>query len=68
MQETADLATFTEEILNGKLHFLCSAGRLLTDRYTLFVFMIYIHFFEVPQRIVKIKAFVVFFGKKYLVP
>ena len=24
-QETADLVTFTEEILNGKLHFLCSA-------------------------------------------
>ena len=23
-QETANLATFTEEILNGKLHFLCS--------------------------------------------
>ena len=23
LQETADLATFTEEILNGKLHFLC---------------------------------------------
>ena len=22
-QETADLLTFTEEILNGKLHFLC---------------------------------------------
>ena len=22
---TADLVTFTEEILNGKLHFLCSA-------------------------------------------
>ena len=22
-QETADLATFTEEILNGKLHILC---------------------------------------------
>ena len=22
-QETADLITFTEEILNGKLHFLC---------------------------------------------
>ena len=22
----ADLVTFTEEILNGKLHFLCSAG------------------------------------------
>ena len=24
-QEIADLVTFTEEILNGKLHFLCSA-------------------------------------------
>ena len=24
--ETADLFTFTEEILNGKLHFLCSVG------------------------------------------
>ena len=23
-QETADLATFTEEILNGKLHYLCN--------------------------------------------
>ena len=23
-QETADLVTFTDEILNGKLHFLCS--------------------------------------------
>ena len=23
-QEAADLPTFTEEILNGKLHFLCS--------------------------------------------
>ena len=28
-QETADLATFTEEILNGKLHFLCSASLIL---------------------------------------
>ena len=24
-QETVDLVTFTEEILNGKLYFLCSA-------------------------------------------
>ena len=24
-KETADLVTLTEEILNGKLHFLCSA-------------------------------------------
>ena len=26
-QEIADLVTFTKEILNGKLHFLCSAVR-----------------------------------------
>ena len=25
LQETADLVTVTEEILNGKFHFLCSA-------------------------------------------
>ena len=25
-QETADLVTFTEEILSGKLHFSCSVG------------------------------------------
>ena len=24
-QETSNLVTFTEEILNGKLHFLCNA-------------------------------------------
>ena len=29
MQETADLITFAEEILNGKLHFLCSERREL---------------------------------------
>ena len=28
-QETADLVTFTEEILNGKLHFLCSVVNTL---------------------------------------
>ena len=27
-QETADLVTFTEEILNGKLNFLCSESTL----------------------------------------
>ena len=33
-QETADLVTFTEEILKGKLHFLCSVMNinLLTIR------------------------------------
>ena len=25
-QETADLVSFTEDILNGKLHFLCNAS------------------------------------------
>ena len=30
LQETADLVTFTEEILNRKLHFLCSAASSLT--------------------------------------
>ena len=31
-QETADLVTFTEEILNGKLHFLCSARDLSASK------------------------------------
>ena len=30
-QETADLIKFTEEILNGKLHFLCSVQRVVTS-------------------------------------
>ena len=41
-QETGDLVTFTEEILNGKLHFLCSvtAKDLSTRRkYILVEFM-----------------------------
>ena len=29
LQETADLVTFTEEILNAKLHFLCNANTTL---------------------------------------
>ena len=31
-QEVADLVTFTEEILNGKLHFLSSDG-ITNDKY-----------------------------------
>ena len=27
-QETVDLVTFTEEFVNGKLHFLCSATKI----------------------------------------
>ena len=30
-QGTADLVTFTEEIVNGKLHFLCSAMEIYTN-------------------------------------
>ena len=29
-QETTDFVTFTEEILNGKLHFLYSEGQIVT--------------------------------------
>ena len=29
-QETPDSVTFTEEILNGKLHFLCSGLHVVT--------------------------------------
>ena len=32
-QETADIVTFTEEILNGKLHFLCSDRITITKSY-----------------------------------
>ena len=42
-QETADLVTFTEEILNGKLHFSCSNSvpkmRFLT-KLTLLIFVV----------------------------
>ena len=35
LEENADLVTFTDEILNGKLHFLCSANQLCaTDEKT----------------------------------
>ena len=32
-QEPADLVTFIEEILNGKLHFLCSVWCVLENRF-----------------------------------
>ena len=31
-EETADLVTFTEEILNGKLRFFCSEETVLTNQ------------------------------------
>ena len=36
-QETADLVTFTEEILNGKLHFLCSDNASSSNRFPSFL-------------------------------
>ena len=46
LQETADLLTFTEEILNGKLHFLCSDNySWITDiRNKWFIYIIYTYF------------------------
>ena len=35
-QETADLVIFSEEILNGKLHFLCSVVEANLDSLNLF--------------------------------
>ena len=37
-QETADLVTFTEEILNGKLHFLCSERFLASVFFLIVIF------------------------------
>ena len=33
-QETAGLVTFTEEILNGKLHFLCSVSASMKKKHS----------------------------------
>ena len=33
LQKSADLVIFTEEILNGKLHFLCSNEALTDQKY-----------------------------------
>ena len=45
MQETADLITFTEEVLNGKLHFLysplISAANQLPGFYTMKTLVLY---------------------------
>ena len=35
LQESADLVTFTEEILNGKLHFVCHVEKLLVEGKTI---------------------------------
>ena len=43
-QDTADLVTYTEEILNGKLHFLCSVTLILldTEKYSLVVSLLFL--------------------------
>ena len=44
LEKTADLVTFTEEIFNGKLHFLCSivaAIKRTTDAVRVFMFIIF---------------------------
>ena len=50
MQETFDLVTFTEEILNEKLHFLCSVmeakhcrGRKINMMYVLWKYATFYH-------------------------
>ena len=37
IEETADLVTFTEEILNGKLHFLCSVLSCCVENVRFFI-------------------------------
>ena len=43
MQETADLVTFTEQILNGKLHFWCSVRAFMPAKRFLLTLMISMH-------------------------
>ena len=45
-QETADLVTFPEEILNGKLHFLCNADTLEANNIPLILGMKYNKFYS----------------------
>ena len=45
-QETGDVVTFTEEILNGKLHFLCSFICVRTETYPGFL-QTYMKSFEI---------------------
>ena len=49
LKETADLVTFTEEILNGKLHFLSSETSNIQNIYN----MIYIMFLNKLENFVK---------------
>ena len=59
-QETADLITFTEEILHGKLHFLCSEtlretqllkGLVSMKIIDILLFLKQLHYFITPSLI-----------------
>ena len=50
-QETADLVTFAEEILNRKLHFVCSNSCLLLSITVCNFQSIKFHLFELKWRI-----------------
>ena len=58
IKDFADLVTFTEEILNGKLHFLCSER---TDR----AFLIWFDYLFEPKNFFR-NLFVVVSDKKFI--
>ena len=73
LQFPADLITFTEEILNGKLHYLCSVKRIF-NKLARFLFRSRFNF-TAPSDIIQMKLFCVFlifsyfnFSVKMLLP
>ena len=53
LQETADLVTFSEEILNGKLHFLSSVRQEAYIGMTTNIMYVYLHNFAAPGALKK---------------
>ena len=49
-QETPDLLKFTEKILNGKLHFLCSGNSALVQKDTSYSHTTTLFFFSLERR------------------
>ena len=47
-EETADLVTFTEEIVNGKLHFLCSVLKKNAEKHRLQYYLFGKHTLNMP--------------------
>ena len=50
-QETADLVTFTEEILNGKIHFFCAVTGSPTNHELLTVLIFKLYIFNVRNNL-----------------